>query len=139
MNHPLAVVIAGYGRVGQALYTYLKALPSFSVKAILRSNTQLINLEGLHTAELSSFQLRDKTVMEILNLISQPSIVVDATSDAGMLADWLSIFQCGHYLVSANKLPLCGPHHQTKMFFSESSKIGIEATVGASLCYSGCL
>lgn len=133
MNGSIAVVIAGYGRVGQALYTYLKDLPRFSVKAILRSNTQLLNLEGLRNAELSSFQLRDKTVIEVLNLISQPSIVVDATSDAGMLADWSSTLQCGHYLVSANKLPLCGPYHQTRKFFEESSQTGIEATVGAGL------
>lgn len=133
MRDSIAVVLAGFGGVGRAFTQYLKQIPEFSLKAILRSDTEFIDLNGIAAAEDYPFKARNLSVAEIMRKLSQPMVFVDATADASMINDWKSVLIGGNRVVSANKLPLCATLDQSEIFYNLETKIGIEATVGAGL------
>ena len=133
MKRKVALIVAGFGRVGRELCNRLRFLPDLSVKAILRSNTQIINFEGIDLNKLNEFQPRKYGVGDILRKIDEPTILVDVTADKSMLDDWKLVLASGAALVTANKLPLCGPLQECKSFYENQNQIRFETTVGAGL------
>ena len=133
MKQKVALVLAGFGRVGRELCNRLKFFPDWSVKAVLRSDTQIINFEGIDLNRLDKFESRNCEVNDILNKIDEPTILVDVTADDSMLRDWKVALASGAAVVTANKLPLCTTLEECKHFFEDRARVGFEATVGAGL------
>lgn len=133
MKRKVALILAGFGRVAKELCNRLILLPEFSVKAILRSDTQIINFEGIDLNRIGEFQPREYGVGDILKKIDEPTILVDVTAANSMLSDWKLVLASGAAVVTANKLPLCAPLKECKSIYDNTSQIRFEATVGAGL------
>ncbi len=133
MKNKVAVIVAGYGRVGKEFCRRITHFPDLSLKAVFRSDQQVVNLEGITANDLEYFKPRDSGVDDILRKINQPTIFVDATAEQSMLNEWKLALDFGAKVVTANKLPLCAPFNECQAFFESHDRVGFEATVGAGL------
>ena len=133
MKNKVAVIVAGYGRVGKEFCRRIGHFPDLSLKAVFRSHQQVVNLEGITANELEYFKPRDSGVDDILRKINEPTIFVDATAEQSMLNEWKLALEFGANVVTANKLPLCAPFNECQTFFESHDRVGFEATVGAGL------
>tara|TARA_Y100000589_G_scaffold136231_1_gene130360 strand:- start:5273 stop:6250 length:978 start_codon:yes stop_codon:yes gene_type:complete len=129
----IAIIVAGYGRVGKEFCRRIECFPHLSLKAVFRSAQQLVNLKGITANEFAQFRPRNTSVEDVIGRIDEPTVLIDATADKCMLDDWLLALKSGASVITANKLPLCMPYNQCKVFFESYNRVRFEATVGAGL------
>ena len=91
----------------------------------MRSDTQIINFEGIDLNRIDNFSLVSTEWDDLLKKIDEPTILVDVTAANSMLRDWKVVLASGAAVVTANKLPLCTPLKECKSIYDNTSQIRI--------------